>query len=337
MPVSTISEYSASINTPQMVKASILAGGSPVKKNGRQIKYSGGFCVVFPYETSKRKYAVRCWHVSVDDIQRRTKLISDAIHSSQLPYFVGFDYIPDGLMTAQGLQAIVVMDWVNAKTLKGYISDHINDSSALRRLAERFKDMVSDLHKHHLAHGDLQHGNIMVRDDGSLVLVDYDSMYAPALDGFSDDIKGLAGYQHPGRWKNCTLNETIDYFSELVIYTSILAIAKYPNLWRELNLENTETMLFSSEDISSKGTSSIFSKLDRDPELRLLSERVKEYLHSDSIVDLKPLEKAIVDPKEEMLKGLSKKWKDNGYRKNVQTEEDFKSTADSISKRWKSS
>lgn len=120
MPVSTISEYSASINTPQMVKASMLAGGSPVKKNGRQIKYSGGFCVVFPFETASKKYAVRCWHVNIADIHRRTKLISEAIHASQLPYFVGFDYIPDGLMTAQGSQAIVVMDWVNAKTLKGY-------------------------------------------------------------------------------------------------------------------------------------------------------------------------------------------------------------------------
>lgn len=331
MPVSTISEYSASINTPQMVKASMLAGGSPVKKKGRQIKYSGGFCVVFPYET---KYAVRCWHVSVADIQRRTKLISDAIRASQLPYFVGFDYVPDGIMTAQGPQAIVVMDWVNAKTLKGYISDHINDSSALKRLAERFKDMVTDLHKHHLAHGDLQHGNIMVRDDESLVLVDYDSMYAPALDGFTDDIKGLAGYQHPGRWKNRSLNETIDYFSELVIYTSIEALAKYPNLWRELNLEDTETMLFSSEDISSKGTSPIFVSLERDSELKLLSERIKEYLRKDSITDLKPLEKSIVDPKEEMLKDLSKKWEDNGYRAKVQTSEDFKSTADSISKYW---
>ena len=334
MPVSSIAEYSASINTPQMVKASILAGGSPVKKNGRQIKYSGGFCVVFPYETANKKYAVRCWHVGVADIQKRAKLISDAIHSSQLPYFVGFDYIPDGLMTAQGPQAIVVMDWVNAKTLKGYISDHINDSSALRRLSEHFKDMVSDLHKHHLAHGDLQHGNIMVRDDGSLVLVDYDSMYAPALDGFTDDIKGLAGYQHPGRWKNRSLNEAIDYFSELVIYTSIVALAKYPNLWRELNLEDTETMLFSPEDITSKGSSAIFAKLDCDSELKILSDKIKEYLRIDSIIDLKPLEKSIVDPKEEMLQGLSKRWEDNGYRAKVQTTEDFQNAADSISKRW---
>ena len=33
------------------------------------------------------------------------------------------------------------------------------------------------------AHGDLKPDNILVRDDGSLVLVDYDGMYVPAMQG----------------------------------------------------------------------------------------------------------------------------------------------------------
>lgn len=290
--------------------------------------------MVFPYETASRKYAVRCWHVNIVDIQRRTKLIAEAIHASKLPYFVGFKYIPEGLITAQGVQAIVVMDWVNGKTLKGYISEHINDSSALKELADRFKAMVSDLHKHHLAHGDLQQGNTMIRDDGSLVLVDYDSMYTPAMNGFTDDIKGLAGYQHPARWKNRFPNETIDYFSELVIYTSIIALAKYPNLWRELNLEDTETMLFSSEDIFSKGSSPIFTKLDEDSELKLLSDRIKEYLQKDSITELKPLESSVGDSIKEIIETLSEQWRDNGYHGKGQTAEDIKKNVDDISKRW---
>ena len=76
MAVASISEYSASINTPQMIKASVLIGGNPIKKNGRQIKYSGGFCVVFPYQTATKKYAVRCWHTNIKDIRNRTRLIS---------------------------------------------------------------------------------------------------------------------------------------------------------------------------------------------------------------------------------------------------------------------
>ena len=43
------------------VKAAELQGGCPVKERGKLIRYTGGFCIVFPYEESGHKYAVRCW------------------------------------------------------------------------------------------------------------------------------------------------------------------------------------------------------------------------------------------------------------------------------------
>lgn len=334
MAVASISEYSASINTPQMIRANMLIGGSPVKKNGRQIKYSGGFCVVFPFETSSKKYAVRCWHINVNDIRNRTRLISDAIKSAALPYFVGFEYVPDGIQTAQGAQDIVVMDWVNARTLKKYIADNIHIPTKIVALADSFKKMVADLHSHHFAHGDLQHGNILVKDDGSIVLVDYDSMYVPALSGFSDDIKGLAGYQHPSRWNNKTVNEYIDYFSELIIYTSLIALSKFPNLWRELNLEDTETLIFTAEDISSKGSSKIFQILESNQELQPLSIKIKDCLGKTCISELEPLENVIIDKQKAIVDNLADKWKDNGYRKIEQTKQDFSDIANEISGRW---
>ena len=71
----------------------------------------------------------------------------------------------------------------------------------------------------------MQHGNIMVKDGGQLVLVDYDSMYVPALDGWDEEIKGLQGYQHEARWKNKKLAPKADYFSELIIYLSLLGLS----------------------------------------------------------------------------------------------------------------
>lgn len=334
MAVASITEYSASINTPQMIKANMLIGGSPIKKNGRQIKYSGGFCVVFPFETSSKKYAVRCWHVSVKDIQNRTKLISEAIKSSALPYFVGFEYVPNGIQTAQGAQDIVVMDWVNARTLKKYIADNIHIPTKIVALANSFKKMVSDLHSHHFAHGDLQHGNILVKDDGGIVLVDYDSMYVPALSGYSDDIKGLAGYQHPSRWNNKAVNETIDYFSELIIYTSLVALSKLPNLWTNLKLEDTETLIFTADDLSSKGTSKIFQILESNQELQPLSIKIKDFLGKTGISELEPLENVIVDRQKVVVDNLADKWKDNGYQIKGQTQKDFLDVANDISGRW---
>ena len=330
MAVATISEYSASINTPQLIKASMLIGGHPVNKNGRQIKYSGGFCVVFPYETRTKKYAVRCWHINIEDIRIRTKLISDTIKSSKLPYFVGFEYVNEGLQTVQGPQDIVVMDWVNASPLKKYIADNLADACKINKLAISFKEMVADLHSHKIAHGDLQHGNIFVKDDGSIVLVDYDSMYVPSLSGYSDNIKGLAGYQHPSRSNNRELTEKIDFFSELIIYTSLIALSKLPELWFELNLEDTETLLFSAEDIASKGNSHVFNILDNNVDLEPLSSKIKEYLEIDDINLLEPLEKVITDHNK-ILENLSEEWMDNGYVKKSNSFEDIVSD---ISKNW---
>jgi hypothetical protein len=170
--------------------------------------------------------------------------------------------------------------------------------------------MAKDLHAHNFSHGDLQHGNVMVRQDKSLVLVDYDSMYVPALQGFEDDIKGLIGYQHPARWKCKDATPKADYFSELVIYLSLKALAKDPKLWYDLQMEDTETLLFNADDIESKGTSDIFSRLQQDEELKPLVEKVAEFLQKTSIEDLEPLENATISK----VETISGKWKSgNGY------------------------
>ena len=266
--------------------------------------------MVFPYQTSTKKYAVRCWHAEVSDAKRRTQLIAEALKKSNLPYFVGFDFYEDGIMTPLGMQPIVVMDWVEAKSLKKFLSEHIRESNVINEIAENFKRMVADLHANHFSHGDLQHGNIMVKDDRSLVLVDYDSMFVPDLKGMPDEIKGLVGYQHEGRWNNKEVSEKADYFSELVIYISLKALAKMPALWSDLNMEDTETLLFSGEDIQSHGSSTIFRVLRTDSELAPLVDKLCEFMSKPTIDDLSPLEEAVIS----MSDSISAKWKaGNGY------------------------
>lgn len=310
MPLPSIPDYSTCIKTPALIQPSVLKDGHPIEKGVRLIKYSGGFCVVFPYQTSSKKYAVRCWHAEVSEAKRRTQIIAEALKKSNLPYFVGFDFYEAGIMTPMGMQPIVVMDWVDAKSLKRFLAEHITESNAINEVAENFKKMVADLHANHFSHGDLQHGNIMVRDDHSLVLVDYDSMYVPDLKGMPDEIKGLVGYQHEGRWKNKEVSEKADYFSELVIYISLKALAKMPSLWKDLNMEDTETLLFSGEDIQSHGSSTIFKVLKTDQELAPLVDKLCEFMSKSSIDDLIPLEDAVVSKSD----SISAKWKaGNGY------------------------
>lgn len=331
MSLPSIPDYSNAIETPVLIHPPMLHGGHPVKKGTRLVRYSGGFCVVYPYETTTGKYAVRCWHAEVADAKKRTQIIAKALKNSKLPYFVGFEYCENGIMTAQGMQPVVVMDWVDALNLKKFIAAHLDEPDTLNRVAENFKQMVSDLHRHHFSHGDLQHGNILVRPDLSLVLVDYDSMYTPDLAGMTDEIKGLVGYQHKARWKNKFVSEKADYFSELVIYLTLRALARHNSLWHELRMEDTETLLFTSDDLESNATTPIFSTLRSDAELSPMVDKMCCFLQKDSIDELEPLESYLISSVEK----IASKWKGgNGVSRTSQVSSIVSSAT--ISGKWSS-
>jgi serine/threonine protein kinase len=303
------SDYCAAIRSPLSIKDLSLQGGKPIEHNERLVMYTGGFCVVFPYQLSNnKKYAIRCWHVKVDDVKRRTKKISEKLQQLHLPYFVEFTYEDNALLTASGLQPIVKMDWVEADNIKKFIGKNLNNQILIKKLADLFLEMVKVLHQNLISHGDLQHGNILVKNDGSLVLVDYDSMCIPELAGEKEEIKGLPGYQHPARYANSITTPVADYFSELVIYLSILAIIEMPNLWHELNIEDTEELIFSKKDYESKGNSLIFHRLlyCNNSQIKNLTTTLIDYCNKSTILDFKPLEEVIKPPVN--IETISGKW-----------------------------
>lgn len=303
-------DYLTAIETPRLLKAKELQGGAAVLKNGKPLRYAGGFCIVFPFKLQQgKKVAVRCWIAHVPDADKRSYQIATQLKNSGLPYFVGFEYIPQGIATSLGVFPVVIMDWVEAMPLKEYLKNNLNAPDRIENLAENFLQLAKDLHKAGFSHGDLQHGNIMVDSDGRLYLVDYDSMFVPGLEGVTDEIKGLAGYQHPGRNSIAFLSPKSDYFSELIIYTSLVALSKYPSLWNELNIEDTETLVFSKEDIDFPNRSSIISRLKTDSSLTICIEAIENALRENDIENLLPLEEAIIPFSTRIVDGLQEKWK----------------------------
>lgn len=172
----------------------------------------------------------------------------------------------------------------------------------------------------------------MVKSDGSLVLVDYDSMYVPGLEDFDDEIKGLEGYQHPSRWKMKKMSRKADYFSELIIYTSLMTFAEIPSLWKDKNIKDTETMLFSADDIKSRGKNSIFAILDSNTHLAQYSSAIKKELMIDNIEDLQPLEDVVVSNEQKIVSSAQEKWKNNGYVPEIV---DYSNSIYSIQEKWK--
>jgi len=326
------SDYIASIETPQLIKARALRNGRLVTKNGKILRYAGGFCIVFPYVLSSgRKVAVRCWTAEVPDAEQRCAQISKRLRESALPYFVGFDYIGEGIATSLGVFPVIIMDWVDAAPLKVYLRNHIDDTTRIKKLADEFYNMVGTLHKAGFSHGDLQHGNIMVSDSGQIILVDYDSMFVPGLEGLKDEIKGLPGYQHPGRRKMKDLSPKADYFSELIIYTSLLALSKHPALWTELEIEDTDTLVFTQTDLNAPQRSNTFLKLKADSELQDCVNAIEKALGLLSIDDLLPLEEAIIPEATRVVKSISGKWR---RQATIVSEQEPEVDTEPIRNRW---
>ena len=214
----------SSVQVPELIKDEIIKQGSVcLDKRGRPLHYSGGFALVFPFEVNGNKWAFRCWKADLGNIERRLNQLSEALKKVSLSYFCDFTYIPEGICVNGKLYPTTRMKWIDGYTLKDYICKNPSTES-IKRIATNFLCLCKDLHKHKIAHGDLQHGNIMIDRDGKIFLIDYDSMYEPSLGKQNDIISGLPDYQHPARKNNKISSEKLDYFSELIIYINVSSI-----------------------------------------------------------------------------------------------------------------
>lgn len=282
-------------NLQHFIEDPQLIDGEPIWQFHRLVKYSGGYSMVYPINTATQKYALRCWYSDIGDAKFRYLEIDRYLKQVNLPYFVDFNFIENGIRVNNQHWDIIRMEWADALPLKEYLEDHLSEPDTIRALAESFLTMVTSFHQVSIAHGDLQHGNILVDADGQILLVDYDSLFVPALDGELDLIKGLEGYQHPQRFTpDTTAHAKLDYFSELVIYLSLLALVEDPGLWYRYQLEDSEDLLFNRQDFNQPSFAQIFTELSAmSPLIQELSAELIEFCEATYLEDLEPLEEII--------------------------------------------
>ena len=174
------------------------------------------------------------------------------------------------------------MEWVEGQLLNDYLVSHLNDRAALQSLMDSWLRMVSELERSGCAHGDLQHGNILVVN-GELKLVDYDGMYVPALQGMGSHELGQQHYQHPQR-DAADFGPYLDRFSSWVIYLSIAAIRVDPSLWASTQAGD-ERLLLQRRDFEQPAVSPTLALLadHSDPELQILAKEFEPSMESRSV------------------------------------------------------
>ena len=245
--------------------------------DGNPVMSSGNFAVVFKMKDiiTNRLFAVKCFIKDQEQRGEHYKLIAEELNYLHSSYFLHVQYLERELFVNTTWSdeeefPVLVMDWVEGKPLDAYIRQHINDTYELQMLAYNFCKMGAWLLSQPFAHGDLKPDNILVQEDGTLVLVDYDGMYVPAMEGSEAFELGSPDFRHPLRSKK-EFNEHIDDFSIATIALSLKSIALDSQLYHKHAA--ADRLLFSAADYRDIGQSSALqaiTRLSSDAELSLL-------------------------------------------------------------------
>ena len=242
----------------------------------------GSSAVVFQASVEGRPQALRCY-IRNDASSRDRYSALDAYLATQdlSPYVSGTTWLDGAIQVNRATWPVLTMDWIDGRTLNEYVDFLVaaSNAAALTTLAAKWRELVALLQNREFTHGDLQHGNIMVDQEGRLRLVDFDGVWIPQLAGQSPPTEfGHPNYQHPmqhvwGRW--------LDTFSAMVIYLSLVALGKDPALW--LALYNSKNLLFAKNDFFPPFKTEAWKQLAAmgDPQVNELVRRLQECCDPD--------------------------------------------------------
>lgn len=203
------------------------ADGSPVMS-------SGNFAVVFKMQDTRDGsfHALKCFLKDQPGRAEAYRAIDDELEQVTSSYLAHIRFLERELFVDTGNGGaeypVLVMDWVEGITLDNYLRAHLSNPYALHLLAYQFGRLAAWLLTQPFAHGDLKPDNILVRPDGTLVLVDYDGMYVPAMQGQKALETGTPDFRHPLR-TDADFNEHIDDFPLASILLSLRAVAYCPD------------------------------------------------------------------------------------------------------------
>ena len=242
-----------------------LAYLSPVlDDHGEPYRSSGAFAVVFKMldKSTGKYYALKCFTEEQEGRAEAYRQIADELDMVDSLYITSVKYMEKELFVDSQCEEnefpVLLMDWVDGETMEVYIAANYHNQSAMSMLCYRFGKMAAWLRTQSFAHGDIKPDNIIIRPDGSLVLVDYDGMFVPAMKGSKSPTVGTKDFCHPLRTVD-DFDETIDDFSLASIALSLKAISMNSTL---LDIYGaSDRLLFSENDCRNPSNSKVISAL----------------------------------------------------------------------------
>ena len=259
MPLPTRVKYQTAVQNPRICFRDPDLANSTARcsANGMPLTYSGGFATTFRMRNAGVDWAVRCFTRPVAQLERRYGIIGRYISTDKLAFLGSAALLPEGIQIDAHWQPIIKMEWLSGYTLNSYIETQLRAASKIIKLRDELVGVAKAMQAKKMAHGDLQHGNIIVFD-GRPRLVDYDGIYLPDLKGMVPDELGHKHYQHPQRARG-DWGPEMDRFSLIALYVGLSAIALRRELWDTFNCG--ENVLFTKSDFAEPAASELFDEL----------------------------------------------------------------------------
>jgi hypothetical protein len=278
----SLNDYHEAIQSPRSAFDDLVLRSCKPECNqlGLPKPRAGAFAVAYKLQSPPGNWAVKCFtRQPPQDSQQRYAAIGTYLSQQHCPYTVDFTYLERGIRVGSGWYPVVKMQWAEGDPLHIYVQKNLGNAPVLTSLAIQWVQMIQVLQRAHIAHGDLQQGNVLVVNS-ALKLVDYDGMFVPALAGKRSTELGQRNYQHPGRTE-VDFGPYLDNFSGWVIYVSLVALSVYPNLWQTFG-GGDDCLLFRRKDFEDPDHSALLQTLARsnNSQVRDLVEVFKIALYS---------------------------------------------------------
>ena len=259
------SDYAAAVQNPgkHFVDDQLRRSVPVLNRFGLPQGETGQFACAFHLRDGSANFAVRCFLSQRHGRQERYALLSRHLRRLALPALVDFEFIEPGIRCGNNWFPIVKMEWIEGKMLDVYVDENRDQPQALRSLATQWRRTVESLRGARIAHGDLQHGNVLIDRQGDIRLVDYDNTYIPEFSGDHSPELGHRNYQHPQR-SQFHYDTYVDNLPALIIYLSLLAVAAEPDLWEEFY--TGENLILTSKDLEQPVRSRCISRLKNSPD-----------------------------------------------------------------------
>ena len=223
--------------------------------DGMPIMSVGGFSVVFKMKDKRdgKFYAIKCFTKGQNGQAENYRLIEEELRDVKSPYLVSFRYMDrelyvDSKQTDETEFPVLLMEWVEGKTLDIYLRENLDNKYDLEILFNQFNILAQWLILQPFAHGDLKPDNIMIRDIRdycSIALIDYDGMYVPSMKGQKARELGSPDFRHPQRTED-DFDSHIDDFSIVSILLSLKSLSINLQLLEEFGA--SDRLLLSKND-----------------------------------------------------------------------------------------